>query len=59
MVEKVSRKHVQEVLARVGLATDERKELLDRIDYPADINEVARVLGLTYGDLVDRMGGSP
>jgi hypothetical protein len=59
MVEKVSREHVEEVLARVGLATDARKDLLSRIDYPADIDEVARVLGLTHDDLLNRMGGSP
>jgi hypothetical protein len=59
MVQNVSRKHVEEVLARVGIATDEREDLLDRIDYPADINEVMRVLGLTRDDLISNMGGSP
>ncbi len=59
MAQKVSRAHVEAVLARVGVATDKRRELLDRLDYPADINDVMRVLGLTYDDLVSHMGGSP
>jgi hypothetical protein len=59
MAEQVSRQHVEEVLARVGVATDKRRELLDRLEYPADINVVMRVLGLTRDDLVSHMGGSP
>jgi hypothetical protein len=59
MAERVSREHVEQVLARVGMPIDERQELLDRIDYPADVDEIMRVFGLTRDDLVSRMGGSP
>jgi hypothetical protein len=59
MAERVSREHVEQVLARVGIPIDQRQELLDRVDYPADVNEVMRVFGLTRDDLVSRMGGSP
>lgn len=59
MAERVTREHVEQVLARVGMSVDERQKLLDRIDYPADINEIMRVFGLTRDDLVSRMGGSP
>jgi hypothetical protein len=59
MAERVTREHVEQVLARVGMPIDERRDLLDRIDYPADINEIMRVFGLTRDDLVSRMGGSP
>jgi hypothetical protein len=59
MAERISRKHVEQVLARVGIALDEREELLDRIDYPAEINDVMRVLGLTHDQLTSQMGGSP
>jgi hypothetical protein len=59
MADLVSREHVEDVLARVGVSADKRQELLDRLEYPADVNEVMRVLGVTRDELVSRMGGSP
>lgn len=59
MADLVSREHVDDVLARVGVPADKRQELLDRIEYPADVNEVMRVFGVSRDDLVSRMGGSP
>lgn len=59
MAERVSREHVNEVLARVGVSLDRRNELLDQLDYPADINDVMIKFKLTRDQLVNRMGGSP
>lgn len=59
MTQRVSREHVEKVLARVGIATDERQAMLNRLDYPADVNDVMRLLGLTHDQLTNMMGGSP
>lgn len=59
MTEPVSREHVEKVLARVGIATDEREALLNQLHYPADVNDVMRLLGLTRDQLTNMMGGSP
>jgi hypothetical protein len=59
MALRVSRQHVEQVLARVGIATDEREAMLDRLHYPADVNEVMEKLGLTLDQLKSTIGGSP
>jgi hypothetical protein len=59
MIHRVSREHVEKVLARVGIATSEREALLNQLDYPADVNDVMKLLGLTHDQLTNMMGGSP
>ncbi len=56
---RISRKHVEDVLARVGGATDKRLRLLDQIKFPADVDEIERVLGLSADELLSQLGGSP
>jgi uncharacterized protein YpiB (UPF0302 family) len=59
MDQRISRDHVEQVLARVGIATNEREALLNQLDYPADVNDVMRLLSLTRDQLTNMMGGSP
>jgi hypothetical protein len=59
MVQRVSREHVEQVLARLGIATDERETMLDRLHFPADVNDVMQTLGLTVDQLKSTIGGSP
>jgi hypothetical protein len=56
------RKHVDSVLERTGVATDDRNAMLDEIHFPIDkdaLREILAPLGITHDALVDRMGGSP
>ena len=60
-MQQYSRQHVIDVLNRLGyfqLAEEASRALPD----PADINEVSAWMmkhGLTYDELISRMGGSP
>ena len=59
MAQRVSREHVEQVLARLGISTDEREATLDQMHFPADVNEIMQKLGLTYDQLTSTIGGSP
>jgi hypothetical protein len=59
MAQRVSREHVEQVLARLGIATDEREAMLDRLHFPAEVNDVMRTLGITLDQLKSTIGGSP
>jgi hypothetical protein len=59
MAKRVSREHVKQVMARVGIPDDQCEVLLDKLTYPADIDDVMRTFGLNRDQLVNRMGGSP
>lgn len=59
---QVSREQVEAVLVRVGASVEKRQELLDLVHFPADSDDVGRILGprgVTLDRLIDRMGGSP
>lgn len=62
MADGLTRAQVDAVLIRVGASPERRQELLDLVRFPADRDEVARVLGphgVTLDHLIDRLGGSP
>jgi hypothetical protein len=59
MAQRVSREHIEQVLVRLGIATDEREAMLDQLRYPADVNEVMQKLGLSRDQLTSTIGGSP
>ena len=59
MAQRVSREHIEQVLVRLGIATDEREAMLDQLHYPADVNEVMQKLGLSRDQLTSTIGGSP
>lgn len=59
MAHRVSREHVEQVLARLGISTPEREATLDQMDFPADVNEIMMKLGVTYDQLTSTIGGSP
>ena len=56
------RQHVDSVLKRVGVPQDRRNAILDKIQFPIDLNALQAFLeplGITYDALINRMGGSP
>jgi len=62
MTGQLSREQVDAVLIRIGTPSEKRRELLDLVHFPADRDEIARILGprgVTLDRLIDRMGGSP
>jgi hypothetical protein len=62
MTFQLDREQVDAVLVRVGVSAERRQELLDLVHFPADRDDVARILGphgVTLDRLIDRLGGSP
>ena len=56
------KKHVESVLKRAGVSTEDRAAILDGIHFPVGIDELQAVLlplGITRSALINRMGGSP
>jgi len=60
--ELFSREHVEHILHRVGLASEQIEAVLGDIKFPstlAKIREKATEHGIYTSTLTDRMGGSP